>query len=118
MANTNAGGGRSFTIGTFKNSFVSLDGGADTIEVSGLVAADVDSLVIDAGNAQGTGDTVTISNGNFVGTGGGPSSLAKSVAITEGNGEDAVNIDVLTTPSLTINTGSQGQATSMRSTSA
>ena len=107
VPDTNAGGGRQFNAGSYKNIYISLGAGDDTVEIAGLQAGQVDSLTINTGDAA-TGDTVSFSNTTFVGDPNltfNPNVLAKLVSITTGNGADTVNVNLLTAPSLTIKTG-------------
>jgi hypothetical protein len=108
IPDTNAGGGREFNSGLFKNIFVNFGNGNDTVEFGGLRAADVQNLTINTGDAS-TGDTVKFGQTTFVGnpdTNWGSNAIAHSVDITTGNGADQVRISDLTTPAFSVQTGS------------
>ena len=108
VPDTNAGGGREFNSGLFKNLYVSMGSGDDTVNVAGLRAGDVASLTINTGGAT-TGDTVVFSSTTFVGipdTSWGPNAVAGPVTILTGNGANTVTLHDLTANSLNVTTGS------------
>src|SRR4029079_18358597 len=112
ISDTNAGGGREFDPGAFDNIFINMGAGNDLVQVAGLQTTDVGSLQINSGNAT-TGDVVSIGQSTFAGSPDiffGFSAVTNSVSIMTGSGNDTVNIDALTTPSLSVNTGAGADA--------
>lgn len=97
-ADTFPGGGRTFTSGQFRTILISLGDGDDTVEFAGLVAADIDSLAVDLGNATNV-DTVQFSDHTFIGdpdTIYGPNSVGGPLTITSGSGNDVATLSQLT----------------------
>lgn len=118
VPDTNAGGGRQFNAGLFKNIFISMGAGNDSVQIAGMRAADVSNISINTGNAT-TADNVSFGQTTFVGnpdTVWGASAVSQSVSITSGNGADTISVNALTAPSLTINAGSGTDAFNIATT--
>jgi hypothetical protein len=107
IPDTNAGGGREFDNGLFKNIFVNMGSGDDLVQFAGLRASDIDFVDVKTGNAPGT-DIVTFGQTTFAGNPDvvfGINATSKAVSITTGNANDTVTVDALTAPSLSISAG-------------
>jgi hypothetical protein len=98
LPDTNAGGGREFDNGTFKNLYVSLGSADDSVDVAGLHSSEVASLTINTGAAT-TGDKVVFGTSTFAGNPDadfGASTIAGPVTILTGNGGNTVTLRNLT----------------------
>ncbi len=115
IGDTNAGGGREFDNGLFHRIFVSTGDGDDTVEFAGLKSSDISSLSVDTGNAT-TSDTVQFQQTTFAGNPDanfGIVGVAGPIHITTGNGSDQVRISDVTTPALSIATGSNNDTVTL-----
>jgi hypothetical protein len=107
IPDTNAGGGREFDNGLFKNIFINMGSGDDLVQFAGLRASDINFVDVKTGDAPGA-DIVSFGQTTFAGnpdTAFGINATSKAVSITTGNGNDTVTVDALTAPSLSITTG-------------
>src|SRR5262249_18715327 len=82
--------------------------GSDIVEFAGLRSGDIDFVDVKTGDATGGADVVLFGQTTFAGnpdTNFGVNATNKAVSITTGSGNDSVNINALTAPSLAISTG-------------
>ena len=107
ILDTNAGGGREFDNGLFKNIYINMGAGNDDVEIAGIRSGDVSILSINTGNST-TGDVISVAQSTFAGnpdTVFGVNATSGPVTIIAGNGPNSISVNALTAPSLSILTG-------------